>query len=143
VLLVAAAGNAAQQGNPTQYPAALIGDSGLVVGAADALGRRAAFSTTGPYVDLLAPGVGVLGALAAGRPRAFFAPVAMPGLPGTYGLGTGTSYAAPEVAGAAALVMAANPFLDAAGVAGVITTTASRRSHDLDVAAAVDAALGG
>src|SRR5206468_3786147 len=41
VLLVAAAGNSAEQGNPTTYPAALIGRSGLVVGAAGPTGARA------------------------------------------------------------------------------------------------------
>jgi hypothetical protein len=38
VLLVAAAGNSAEQGNPTVYPAALLGAAGLVVGASSAAG---------------------------------------------------------------------------------------------------------
>jgi hypothetical protein len=96
VLLVAAAGNSAEQGNPTVYPAALLGRSGLVVGASNAGGKRASFSTTGSYVDVLAPGVDVLGALASGIPTGFFTPVATPGANGTYGYGTGTSYAAPQ-----------------------------------------------
>jgi subtilisin family serine protease len=145
VLLVAAAGNSAQQGNPTVYPAALVGDSGLVVGASDAAGVRASFSTTGSYVDVLAPGVDVLGALASGASSASFTPVATPGSNGTYGFGTGTSYASPEVAGAAALVWAANPKLDAAGVAATLEATAAGHgawTNDLafgtiDVAAAV------
>jgi subtilisin family serine protease len=125
VLLVAAAGNAAQQGNPVIYPAALIGRRGLVVGAAASNGSRAPFSTTGSYVDVLAPGVNVLGALAARGEAGLFSPVATPGVLGSFGSGSGTSYAAPEVAGAAALVWAANPALDAAGVAGVIEASAS------------------
>jgi subtilisin family serine protease len=151
VLLVAAAGNLAQDGNPTTYPAALIGRSGLVVGAADASGRRARFSSTGPYVDVLAPGVNVVGALAVTAPPGLFARAPGLGLPGAYGYGTGTSFAAPVVAGAAALVMGANPMLDAGGVARVLEQTASgngRWTSDLaygtiDVAAAVRLALSG
>jgi subtilisin family serine protease len=151
VLLVAAAGNAAEQGNPVIYPAALIGRRGLVVGAAAEDGTRAPFSTTGSYVDVLAPGVNVLGALAGGSSDALFSPMATPGATGSYGLGTGTSYAAPEVAGAAALVWAANPALDPAGVAAVIEGSASGGGTwtddlafgDVDAAKAVAHAAGG
>ena len=88
----------------------------------------------------------VLGALAGGIETSFFAPVATPGAIGSYGIGSGTSYAAPEVAGAAALVWAANPLLDAAGVAATIESAASGNgiwTHDLawgnlNVAAAVE-----
>lgn len=151
VLLVAAAGNSAEQGNPTVYPAALLGKSGLVVGASNAGGSRASFSSTGPYVDVLAPGVDVLGALAVGIPSGFFTPVATPGANGTYAYGTGTSYAAPEVAGAAALVWAANPKLDATGVAATLEATAAGQGvwtkdlafGSIDVASAVQRAAGG
>jgi subtilisin family serine protease len=151
VLLVAAAGNSAEQGNPTVYPAALIGATGLVVGASNAAGERASFSTTGAYVDVLAPGVDVLGALASGISSTFFTPVATPTSIGTYGYGSGTSYAAPEAAGAAALVWAANPNLDAAGVAATLEATAAGQGTwtnelafgTIDVAAAVTRAVGG
>jgi subtilisin family serine protease len=151
VLLVAAAGNSAEQGNPTVYPAALIGRAGLVVGASNASGARAPFSTTGTYVDVLAPGVDVLGALASGISSTFFSPVATPGSNGAYGYGSGTSYAAPEAAGAAALVWAANPKLDAAGVAATLEATAASQGAwtkelafgTIDVAAAVLRATGG
>jgi subtilisin family serine protease len=150
-LLVAAAGNSAEQGNPVVYPAALIGSAGLVVGASGADGRRASFSTTGRYVDVLAPGVDVLGALATGIPSEFFTPVGTLGGNGMYGYGTGTSYAAPEVAGAAALVWAANPNLDAAGVAATLEGTATSNGSwtrelafgTIDIAAAVQRAAGG
>jgi subtilisin family serine protease len=125
VLLVAAAGNSAELGNPLVYPAALLGRSGLVVGASDLGGGRASFSTTGKHVDVLAPGVDVLGALGSGILSGYFTPVATPGANGAYGYGSGTSYAAPEVAGAAALVWAANPNLDAAGVAATLEATAA------------------
>ncbi|HEX4677875.1 MAG TPA: S8 family serine peptidase [Gaiellaceae bacterium] len=151
VLLVAAAGNSAEQGNPNVYPAALLGTSGLVVGASNAGGARASFSTTGAYVDVLAPGVDVLGALASGISSSYFTPVATPGTAGTYGYGSGTSYAAPEVAGAAALVWAANPSFDAAGVAATLEATAAGRGAwtkdrafgTINVAAAVQRATGG
>jgi subtilisin family serine protease len=151
VLLVAAAGNSAEQGNPTVYPAALLGRDGLVVGASNAGGGRASFSTTGAYVDVLAPGVDVLGALGSGIPHGFFTPVATPGASGAYGYGSGTSYAAPEAAGAAALVWAANPKLDAAGVAATLEGTAASQgawTKDLafgaiNIAAAVQRATGG
>jgi subtilisin family serine protease len=151
VLLVAAAGNSAQQGNPTVYPAALLGASGLVVGASTPIGTRAPFSSTGSYVDLLAPGVDVLGALASGIAPGYFTPIATPGANGSYALGSGTSYAAPEISGAAALVWAANPRLDAAGVAATLEATASNhgaRTRDLaygavDVASAVQLAAAG
>ena len=146
-LLVAAAGNTAQQGNPVTYPAALIGRRGLVVGAATQAGGRAGFSTTGAYVDLLAPGVNVLGALAGGIPNTLYA---LGGEEG-FGLGSGTSYAAPEAAGAAALVWAANPLLDAGAVASLLESTASGNGTwtkdlaygTLDVAAAVQRAADG
>ncbi|HEV7639938.1 MAG TPA: S8 family serine peptidase, partial [Gaiellaceae bacterium] len=151
VLLVAAAGNSAEQGNPTVYPAALLGRGGLVVGASNTGGARASFSTTGSYVDVLAPGVDVLGALASGIPTGFFTPAATPGANGTYGYGTGTSFAAPEVAGAAALVWAANPKLDSAGVAATLEATATSQGvwtkdlafGSIDVAAAVQSAASG
>ncbi len=151
ILLVAAAGNSAEQGNPTVYPAALLGKSGLAVGAANALGDRASFSTTGSWVDVLAPGVDVLGALAGGTSANFFTPTVTPGAQGSYGFGSGTSYATPEVAGSAALVWAANPKLDAAGVAAMIEATASGQGTwsrelafgNIDVASAVQRATGG
>ena len=121
VLLVAAAGNGGQSGNRASYPAALLGRDGLAVGASTPTGTRAPFSTTGRYADLLAPGVGVLGAIAASASNTLFASAGTAG----YGLGSGTSYSAPEVAGAAALVGAANPLLTASSVASILTSTAS------------------
>ncbi len=149
VLLVAAAGNAAQQGNPTIYPAALIGHAGLVVGAAEQNGARAPFSSTALYVDLLAPGVDVLSAVGAGAQPGLFQPAVTPAAAGSYGYGSGTSYATPEVAGAAALVWAADPSLTASQVADLVDSAASGRGTwstelaygDLDVAAAVQAAI--
>jgi serine protease len=89
--------------------------------------------------------------LASGIPTGFFTPAATPGANGAYAYGTGTSFAAPEVAGAAALVWAANPKLNAAGVAATLEATAAGQglwTNDsafgaIDIASAVERASGG
>ncbi|MGP4014265.1 type VII secretion-associated serine protease mycosin [Saccharopolyspora sp. 5N708] len=108
VLIVAAASNAAAQGNPKAYPAAY--PSVLAVGAIDGQGNRAEFSETGSYLSLVAPGVDILSV----GPRG----------PGHL-VGDGTSYAAPFVAGAAALVRAAFPDLSAPQVKHRLEATAN------------------
>ncbi|HEY2073954.1 MAG TPA: S8 family serine peptidase [Gaiellaceae bacterium] len=115
-LVVTAAGNDYGMGNPVEYPAALVQpvgsngarSKGLVVAAA-AEGARAAFSGSGSWISLAAPGVRVYGALGRGR----------------YGYGSGTSFATAEISGAAALVWAANPSLSAQRVARILEDTAS------------------
>jgi subtilisin family serine protease len=159
VLLVAAAGNEQQAGDPAEYPAALLqplgsngqGGAGLSVAASTQDGARAPFSNEGSYISLAAPGDNVFGAVASlSRGRAY-PRVPLPGsLAGLYGFASGTSFAAPEVAGAAALVWAANPLLTATQVADLLKQTASgngswNRSLGygvIDVAAAVAAASG-
>jgi subtilisin family serine protease len=124
VLLVAAAGNEHQQGNPVEYPAALLrGGIGLAVGATRMDGTRAPFSNTGSYISLAAPGENVFAAESADCDW----PHAQPpwSSPGYYGWASGTSFAAPEVAGAAALVWGANPSLTAGQVAQVLKASAS------------------
>jgi subtilisin family serine protease len=159
VLLVAAAGNQFLKGNPVEYPAALIqpigsngiGGRGLVVGASTNGGKRAPFSGAGSYLSLAAPGVDVLGAVSSAAASSSYTRVPLPGsLAGIYGLGSGTSYAAPQVSGAAALVWAANPQLNAIQVAQVLKDTATGRGAwngelgygVIDVAAAVAQAGG-
>jgi subtilisin family serine protease len=124
VLLVAAAGNEHEQGNPVEYPAALMrGGIGLAVGATRMDGTRAPFSNTGSYVSLAAPGENVFAAESADSDW----PRAQPSWssPGYYGWASGTSFAAPEVAGAAALVWGANPNLTASQVGQVLMESAS------------------
>jgi subtilisin family serine protease len=159
-LVVAAAGNEFQSGNPVEYPAALLqplgsrgnGGGGLSVGASDAAGTRAHFSNTGTYLSLAAPGENVFGALSS-----LSSPIMYPRVPlagsraGLYGFASGTSFAAPEVSGAAALVWAANPTLTAPQVAEILKETASGLGNwtpelgygVIDVAAAVARAAGG
>jgi len=131
VLVVAAAGNEHDQGNPVEYPAALlqrVGSRGrrgigLAVGATTMNGTRASFSNTGTYLSLAAPGENVFAAESADSDW----PHAQPSWPspGYYGWASGTSFAAPEVAGAAALVWGANPSLTAVQVAQVLKQSAS------------------
>lgn len=159
VLVVAAAGNEYQEGNPVEYPAALlqplgsrgVGGRGLAVGASTTSGSRALFSNTGTYLSLVAPGENVFSALASTSTPGRFPRVTLPdSLDGLYGYGSGTSFATPEVSGAAALVWAANPLLDAAGVAQVLKDSASSQGvwsaelgwGVLDVAGAVALATG-
>jgi subtilisin family serine protease len=154
VLVVAAAGNEHDDGNQPEYPAALLqplgsngrGGLGLAVGATSMDGSRAFFSNTGSYLSLAAPGYNVFAAESADAPwpRAQL-PWASPGF---YGWASGTSFSSPEVAGAAALVWAANPKLTAQQVAWVLKQSAdgSRWNRELgwgrlDAAAAVQLAL--
>jgi subtilisin family serine protease len=159
VLLVAAAGNEFAEGNPVEYPAALlqpVGSSGrdgvgLAVGASTPTGDRAAFSNTGSHLSLAAPGQNVFGAVSSSAPFDAYPRVHLPqSTRGAYGFASGTSFAAPQVSGAAALVMAANPFLRAAEVAEILKATASGHGSwtptlgygVLDVGAAVARAQG-
>jgi len=97
-VLVAAAGNERQGGNPVIYPAAL--PHVLTVGASDQSNALASFSSSSPGLDLIAPGVAI--------------PVADPRVsPTSYSLADGTSFSAPIVAGAAAWIWTARPDLDA------------------------------
>ena len=154
VLFVAAAGNEFHLGNPVEYPAALLqrpgsrghGGSGLSVGASTLKGARASFSNTGSYISLAAPGDNVFADLSG---YSDWSPAPLPGSrAGLYGFSSGTSFAAPEVAGAAALVWAANPGLKARQVATILKRTASGNGTwnrklgfgAIDVAAAVELA---
>jgi subtilisin family serine protease len=153
-LLVAAIGNGHGGGNPVEYPAALlqpvgsrgVGGRGLSVGASTRSGARASFSNTGTHISLAAPGEAVFGAVSAASAESRYPRVSLPGsVNGLYGYASGTSFATPQVAGAAALVWAANPRLRADEVASILEQTASARGKwsselgygVLDVAAAV------
>ena len=83
--MIAAAGN---NGGPVIYPAAYA--NVVAVASIDPNLQRSSFSSFGPEVDLLAPGRNILTTK----------------LNGTYGYASGTSFAAPQVTGIAALEMA-------------------------------------
>lgn len=116
-LVVASVGNEGGFGglNPPQYPAAL--PKVLGIAATDSNDRRADFSERGTFVDLAAPGVVILSSVPRGQGR-------VPALGGDYDFMSGTSMAAPLVAGLAALVWSANPALSNEQVAHFLESTA-------------------
>jgi thermitase len=83
-------------------------DSMLTISATDSSDVRASFSSYGEYVDLAAPGVSIYTTTKGGG----------------FANGSGTSFSSPVVAGAAALVMAANSKLGPADIDKVLKSTA-------------------
>lgn len=105
-VVVAAMGNGFQQGNQTSFPAAY--PDVVAVGAIDQADHRAAFSQTGPHIDVAAPGVGVLSTV----------------WDNGFTTMSGTSMASPHVAGVAALILSCNRNLTGAQVADILRQTA-------------------
>lgn len=108
VVMVAASGNSGRE--ERYFPAAA--DGVIAVGAVGPQGSVSAFTTTGPHVAICAPGEAILSPSIDGYDRV-----------------TGTSFAAPFVAGAAALIVArarrsARP-MDSASLRRVLVETAS------------------
>lgn len=124
-LVVASAGNLAEEGNPTVYPAAYL--HVLAVGASDQGGAPAPFSSTGPWVDLLAPGVGIE------------VDTTLEHDPSGNVSDGGTSFSSAIVAGAAAWVWTKRPRLSAAQVAALLKTTTFAGVLDIPAALAAPA----
>jgi type VII secretion-associated serine protease mycosin len=108
VVLVAAAGNDFQQGDPVQYPAAYPGV--IAVGAVGPDDRRADFSETHTNISVVAPGSDLIG----------------PGAGGPWMVSgqRGTSFATAYVSGVAALIRAYHPGLSARQVKYRLEATA-------------------
>lgn len=138
ILLIAASGNAHAE---VSWPAAALQPSGggrsfgLAVGASDFGGGLASFSNAGKHLSLVAPGA--YGDTCSSGPLVALPPAVVseesychprwagPG-GAVYGYYPGTSFAAPEVAGVAALVWAARPELRNDQVADIIKQSARR-----------------
>lgn len=104
-VMVAASGN---EGESEVFVPARF-DETIAVTASDAQNRILAFSNTGPSIDLAAPGLGILSLT--------------PG--GGYGERSGTSMAAAQVSGIAALVLGRQPLLTPAQVKAALSVTAA------------------
>lgn len=112
VIIVASAGN---EGIPdtNHYPSSYPGV--VSVGATTEEDERASFSDYGDGVDVYAPGKGVWQTL----------------MGGGYGTGSGTSYAAPQVAGLAALLVSYHPDFTQSQVVDAILKGADTISTDV------------
>jgi subtilisin family serine protease len=98
-VVVAASGN--DSGAGVLYPAKY-DRWALAVAATDFNDLRPEWSNFGPEVDVAAPGEFIISAV----PTWFFGPGSIP-----YGIGGGTSYSTPHVAGMAALIISHKPWL--------------------------------
>jgi len=98
-VVIASGGDSFGEGNPANYPAAVDGVFG--VGATAFEGTRAGYSNIGPFIDLVAPGGSGDGLVNHD--------IHVLATNGGTTFRSGTSFSAPLVAAAAALVLAARP----------------------------------
>ncbi len=119
-VLIAAAGNKNQNGDPSapikpNYPAAY--DQVIAVGATDNQDTPTAFSTYGPELSLCAPGYDIVS-------LDWNTKTDSP----AYSTGSGTSSAAPFVAGTVGLMLSVNPTLSGSQVRDILEGTADYKS---------------
>lgn len=114
LLFVTSAGNEASNNDENGYwPCGYNIPNNICVAASDYSDYKTSFSNYGRLtVDILAPGLHIMGAV--------------PGSPHNYKDLSGTSQAAPHVAGAALLVWGANPNLNAAEVKEILLASVDR-----------------
>jgi subtilisin family serine protease len=149
-LFVVAAGNDGYAERLISAPAAAA--SALTVGAVDARDRLADFSSRGPVIntnaakpEIVAPGVDIVAARAAGTAMGRV-------VDDRYTAASGTSMAAPHVAGAAALLVQRHPDWDATRLKSALVGAADRLdgadpyqvgAGRLDASAVLDGVVGG
>ncbi len=108
-VVLAAAGNYAQSGNAVTYPGAY--PEAIAVAATDQSNNHAVFSNFGSYVDIAAPGVGIVSSYGIAD--------------NAYAQMSGTSMATPYAAAATALIVAAHPNFTVAQVTATLESTAT------------------
>ncbi|MDZ4712777.1 MAG: S8 family serine peptidase [bacterium] len=113
VVIVCSAGN--DGSDRLHYPSAY--DEVISVGASDNTDSKASFSSFGETVDIFAPGFQNLTTVRLGRGNTNYN--------GDYEKYNGTSFAAPIVAGIAALLLSQNPSLSNEEVRGILVSTTS------------------
>ena len=103
VIVIAAAGNSGAP--PVAYPAAL--DDVISVSAVETTGNLASFSSYGHVLDMVAPGVNIVSTR----------------LDNTYGPRSGSSFAAPQVSGLAALLLSRQPDMSPSQIRGALVAS--------------------
>ncbi len=128
ILVVAAAGNEALDGNPLEYPASYPGVVSVAAtrivdssNGSNIQTEHADFSNFNPFVSVAAPGVDILSTVP--RQLANGAAASTPD-EGAYAYASGTSMATPMVSGVAALILSAHPTWSAAQVKAQLLATA-------------------
>lgn len=112
-IVIFIAGNSSKPENPNSFGVKYPANSNseiTVVGAIRNDGSRGYFSCYGDKLDLVAPGVDIMST----------------SVNNTLGIASGTSFAAPHVAGISALILSINPYLSAKQVNDILEKTAKK-----------------
>jgi hypothetical protein len=113
ITIVTSAGNDGT--NRLHYPSAY--DEVISVAASDPSNQKAGFSSFGETVDIFAPGFQILTAARVGRGNAAYNH--------EYDKFNGTSFAAPQIAGIAAMLLSMNPSLSNEEIRGILVSSTS------------------